>query len=153
VNALVGGWNLSSLSSLRSGFPLVMGTVQNLTGSLSGGSRPNRLHNGALSSAGRSIYEWFNPSAFVSPAAFVFGNDSRTEPQLLAPGALNISAMLQKEFRFGEKRYFEFRCQAGNALNHFNPGSPNTTIGGPGVGAITGGNAGRNLLLTVKLHY
>jgi hypothetical protein len=33
----------------------------------------------------------------------------------------------------GEKRYFEFRSQATDALNHFNPGFPNTTIGSPVV--------------------
>ena len=61
--------------------------------------------------------------------------------------------MLQKEFPFAEKRWVEFRCQAGNVLNHFNPGGPNTTIGGPGVGTVTGGGGGRNLQLALKPHY
>jgi hypothetical protein len=38
-------------------------------------------------------------------------------------------------------------------LNHFNPGTPNTTIGAPGLGTITGGNGGRGLQLALKLHY
>jgi len=153
LNALVGGWNLSSISNMQTGMPLVMGVVQNLTGSLDGGSRPNRLRNGALSGEDRGINKWFDPAAFALPPAYAFGNDSRTEPQLRAPGTVNISGMLQKEFRFAEKRWVEFRCQAGNALNHFNPGMPNTTIGGPGVGTITGGNGGRSLQLALKLHY
>jgi hypothetical protein len=61
--------------------------------------------------------------------------------------------MLQKEIHFGEKRFVDFRCQAGNVLNHFNPGAPNTNIGSPGVGTITGGNGGRGLRLTLKVHY
>jgi hypothetical protein len=47
----------------------------------------------------------------------------------------------------------ELRCQAGNVLNHFNPGGPNSTIGGPGVGTITGGNGGRSFQMALKLHY
>jgi hypothetical protein len=133
--------------------PLVLGTVQNLTASLDGGSRPNRLANGVLSGSARDIYKWFDATAFALPAAYTFGSDSRTEPQLFAPGALNISMMLQKEFRFGEKRWVELRCQAGNTFNHFNPGGPNTTIGGPGVATITGGNGGRSLQLALKVHY
>jgi hypothetical protein len=80
VNVLIGGWNLSTLSSLESGMPLVMTTAQNLTGSIGGGSRPNRLASGALSGSQRGLNEWFNPAAFVSPPAYTFGNDSRTEP-------------------------------------------------------------------------
>jgi hypothetical protein len=153
LNILIGGWNLSTLSSLESGMPLVMTTAQNLTGSIDGGSRPNRLARGALSGSERGLNEWFNPAAFVSPPAYTFGSDSRTEPSLYAPGALNISAMLQKEIHFGEKRFIDFRCQAGNVLNHFNPGMPNTSIGAPGVGTITAGNGGRGLTLTLKVHY
>ena len=153
LGALLGGWNLSSISSLGSGSPLTMSTVQNLTGSLGGGSRPNRLTNGALSGAHRSIYEWFNPSAFAVPAAYTFGNDSRTESQILSPGSLNVNMMLSKEFRFSERFWAEFRCEADNAINHFNPGVPNMTIGNPGAGTITTGNAGRSLLLNVRLHY
>ncbi len=153
VNALIGGWNLSTLDSLESGMPLVFATAQNLTNSIDGGSRPNRLASGLLSGSQRSIYKWFDPSAFASPAPYTFGNDSRTEPDLAAPGAFNVSALLQKQFYFGEKRFFEFRCQASNAFNHFNPGAPNTSIGAPGVGTITAGNGGRGLLLVLKLHY
>jgi hypothetical protein len=152
-NALLGGWNLSSLSTLTSGFPLVTGTVQNLTGSLGGGSRPNRVGNPVLSGNRRSIYQWFNPAAFALPAPFTFGNGSRTEPELRGPAALNVGAMLGKEFHFAERLWIEFRCQANNAINHFNPGLPNSVIGAPGVGTITTGGAGRSLLLSFRLHY
>lgn len=78
------------MSGLYSGRPLTMGDVTNQTGSLDGGVRPNRLSNGVLPDSQRSIYRWFNASAFLAPPAFSFGNDSRTEPQLRAP-ALSIS--------------------------------------------------------------
>jgi len=60
---------------------------------------------------------------------------------------------MQAEVHFGEKRFAEFRCQAAKVLNHFNPGTPATTIGAPGAGSITSGGAGRSLILVLKLHY
>ena len=75
---------------MQSGLPLEMATVTNLTGSLDGGSRPNRLRSGALSGDQRGRLNWFDPSAFALPASFTFGNDSRTEPGLRGPG-LSIS--------------------------------------------------------------
>lgn len=153
MNAVVGGWQLSSISGLRSGLPLLMGTVQNLTGSLGGGSRPNRRGNASLPGSQRSIYEWFNPGMFVLPAAYTFGNDSRTEPQVDGPGNFNMDLLLGKQFYFTDRLRLEFRCQASNSINHFNPGTPNTSIGAPGVGTITGGSAGRSLLLSLRLHF
>jgi hypothetical protein len=153
INAVLGGWSFSTLSVAHSGLPLVMGTVQNNTGSIDGGSRPNRIGNPVLPSDQRGIYGWFNAAAFALPPSFKFGNDSRTEGQLWAPGTVNVNALLDKRFLLGEHRDLEFRCEAVNALNHFNPGTPNTTIGGPGVGLITTGNNGRELLLALKLHY
>jgi hypothetical protein len=153
TNAVLGGWQLSSISGLRSGLPLLMGTAQNLTGSLGGGSRPNRLGNASLPGSERSIYEWFNPAMFASPAAYAFGNDSRTEPQVDGPGNFNMDLLLGKQFYLTERFRLELRCQASNSTNHFNPGTPNTSIGAPGVGTITSGNASRSLLLSLRLHY
>ena len=130
-----------------------MGTLQNQTGSIDGGSRPNRLAGGALSGSDRNIYRWFDPNAFAQPAPFTFGNDSRTEPGLREPGAFSFDALLAKEFRFTEKRRMEFRAEAVNILNHFNPGTPNTSIGNPAAGTITSGSGGRTMRLILKLYY
>ena len=106
-----------------------------------------------LSGSQRTRLEWFNPSAFALPAAFTFGNDSRTEPDLFGPGTFNLDTLLAKEFRVTEAVKLQFRMEAYNALNHFNPGTPNTSIGAPGVGTITTGNAGRVVQLALKLYY
>jgi hypothetical protein len=112
LNGVAGGWTLSGITSIQSGMPLEMTTVTNLTGSLGGSSRPNRLRNGELEGAQRGRLNWFD---------------------------LRETVKLQ------------FRSEFYNALNHFNPGTPNTTIGFAGVAAITSGNAGRNVQLALKL--
>jgi Carboxypeptidase regulatory-like domain len=153
VNALIGGWNLSSLSSLHSGTPLAMGTTQNQTGSEGGGSRPNRLGKPTLPGSQRSLDEWFNTAMFVLPAQFSYGNDSRTEPQVYGPGEFDMAFLLSKQLHFTERWWAEVRCQANNAFNHFNPGNPNTSVGNPAFGTITGGGGGRSMILSVRLHF
>jgi hypothetical protein len=153
LNGVAGGWTLSGIMNLQSGIPLDMTTVTNLTGSLSGGSRPNRLADGALPDSERSRLKWFNPGAFALPAPFTLGNDSRTEPGLSGPGKFNLDALLAKQFRITEAIKLQFRMEAYNALNHFNPGTPNMTIGSPGVATITTGGAGRVVQLALKLYF
>jgi hypothetical protein len=64
---------------------------------------------------------------------------------------ISLDMLLAKEFRLRESLKLQFRTEAYNALNHFNPGTPNTQIGFAGVAAITTGNAGRNIQLALKL--
>ncbi len=150
---VLGGWNLSALSSVRNGRPLIMTTATNLTGSLGGGSRPNRLRSGRLSAAEQDRLHWFDLTAYALPDAFTFGNTSRTEPDLRESGAVNLSAMLVKEFRITERTRVQVRAESFNALNHFNAGTPATTIGVGGGGTITSGGSGREMQLSLKLLY
>ena len=153
LGAVLGGWNFGVLSSVRSGIPLSMLTVTNLTGSMSGGSRPNRLRDGKLSGDARGRMRWFDQAAFALPEPYTFGNTSSTEPGLQAPGQFNCDLLLAKEFRLTDTKRLALRSEFSNALNHFNPGSPDTTIGGPGVGVITTGNSGRTIQLALRLHF
>jgi hypothetical protein len=150
---VLGGWNVSTLSIVQSGAPLSMGTVSNLTGSLGGGSRPNRLRDGMLSGESRGLARWFDASAYALPDPFTFGNASRTEPRLRAPGSFNLSLLLAKAFQLAEHTSLHIRSEFFNALNHFNPGAPNTGIGSPAVGTIVGGSGGRTIQLSLKLYY
>ena len=72
ADKVLGGWDLSALSTTESGRPLIMGTVTNLTGALGGGSRPNRLRNGELSGENRGRMHWFDASAYAIAGAFHF---------------------------------------------------------------------------------
>jgi hypothetical protein len=42
-----------------------------------------------------------------------------------SPGFWNLDTSLAKQFHISESKYFEFRWEAFNALNHQNPGLPN----------------------------
>ncbi|MCC6367940.1 MAG: carboxypeptidase regulatory-like domain-containing protein [Bryobacterales bacterium] len=150
ANGILGGWSASLLSTVFSGRPLVMTTLTNTTGSLGGGSRPNRLRDGKLSGETRGLLRWFDATAFALPDPYTFGNDSRTEPGLCAPGSVNVNMMIFKDFRIGEGKTLQIRSEARNILNHFNPGIPNTIIGNAAVGTITSGSLPRAVGVSVR---
>lgn len=152
-SAIAGGWQINGILTLRSGVPLAMGTSQNLTGSLGGGSRPNRLRSGALPESERSISRWFDPAAFTVLPQFTFGNTSRTEPDVRGPGTAQLDFSLYRNIAFAERANLQIRAEAFNALNRVNFGGPNTTIGAPGVGVITSAGAARIVQLGARLTF
>jgi len=151
--AIVGGWQINGILTLRSGVPLSMTTVQNLTGSLGGGSRPDRLRSGALPGGQASIVRWFDPTAFALPAQFQFGNTSRTEPDVRGPGTIQLDFSLFRNIRFNERFNVQIRGEAFNATNRVNFLGPNTTIGSPAVGTIIGSENARIIQLGARLTF
>ncbi|MFN7919691.1 MAG: carboxypeptidase regulatory-like domain-containing protein [Bryobacteraceae bacterium] len=132
----VSGWELSGLVELMDGTPLAMSATPNRSNSLGGGSRPNRA-------AGQNprLDNWtpqraFNTAAYVAPEAFTFGNVSRTEPTLRAPGWATVDASLLKTFDLYEGVRLQFRVEAYNLQNRVNFQRPNTALGTPQFGQI-----------------
>ena len=76
-NAILGGWELTSMFTARNGTPFTpyMGTA-NLSGALSGTWRPNRIASGTVASP--TINEWFDPAAFVEPRPILSGTREET---------------------------------------------------------------------------
>jgi hypothetical protein len=57
---------------------------------------------------------------------------------------------LMKNFHVSESKYFQFRAEAFNALNHVNLNNPGTTLGTTDFGRITGAGAARTIQLGLK---
>jgi hypothetical protein len=70
----------------------------------------------------------FNPASFVLPPASTLGLGSTPPTLTYGPGFENFDLSLTKAFRIKEHSSLEFRAEAFNALNHFNPANPNTTL-------------------------
>ena len=71
---MIGGWQVSGITTVKSGLPLGIsgGGNTNLWG---GGQRPDQVADPHLSK--RSIQEWFNTAAFVAPQPYSLGNTAR----------------------------------------------------------------------------
>jgi len=152
ATALAGGWQLSSILTLQTGFPV---TVTNGLDSSNTGAifdRPNSTgRNAELPRGQQDPRRFFDTSAFTINLPGTHGNVGRNT--LMSPRIRGWDFSALKNFYlFSEGRYLQFRLEAFNFPNHPNWGNPNTNISSAAFGQITGtrGNM-RNLQLALKL--
>jgi len=141
VNAVLGGWQLASVVTLRSGIPFTVVTSGGITNA-GGADRPNRIGNGTLPSGKQSIYEWFDLSAFTVQPQYTYGNAGRNI--LFGPGLRNLDLSLHKSFAITENKRLQFRAESFNLTNTPAFGQPNATLNGLGAGTITVTAVGTN---------
>jgi hypothetical protein len=156
LNQVLGGWRLTGNFIGQAGIPLPIScpkdSLQSAIGNQVGGTtaktgRCNLVgdpHFSGNRSKEQQIADWINPAAFepsfggdqnfwanynpTDPRAWQFGNMGPVLPNMRSPGFWNLDSALTKNFPLSESKYFEFRWEAFNALNHMNPGYPNTNF-------------------------
>lgn len=147
---VLGGWQLSTITTLQSGGAFNV-ALQGGAARLNSGSaqRPNRIRDGNLPSAERSIMRWFDTEAFVAPPLYEFGNaETRT---LIMPGLANVDLTLKKAFSFTESMRLEYRAEFFNALNRTNFSMPGNVLGTPNFGVIASSGPARVSQMSLKL--
>ena len=147
--AVLGGWQTNGILQWQTGLPFTP-QLNNPTVNTGTGSRPDRIGSGNLPSGQRSINHWFDPTAFATPAQFVYGNAGRDI--LFGPGRANLDLSLFKNFRPLERLTAQFRAESFNVFNHPQFGQPNAAIGSGSVATITStvGNP-RQMQLALRL--
>jgi hypothetical protein len=140
ASAILGGWQISSIVSLQTGFPSTINLTGDTAG-IGGGSggiliRANPVpgQNAELASDQRSTAEWFNVKAFVQPPAYQFGVLGRNT--LIGPGLFNIDSTFSKRFRLNERFSMEIRAEAFNLLNAANYNQVGRIINAPDFGQV-----------------
>jgi hypothetical protein len=101
-----------------------------------------------LSEDERSLSRWFNTAAFARQAQFTFGNAGRN--LLEGPGEVGFDVAVYKEFSMRERFRVQFRVEAFNVSNTPRFDVPNTQVGNPNFGIISGADRPRNLQLGLK---
>lgn len=127
-NRFVGGWTLSGIATLQTGFPFSPQLGYNPTGN--GDSRNparpqlNPNFHGRLYS--RTPTQWFNPDAFAAPYPGTFGNAARDS--LSGPGVTDLDFSIVKNTTIHERVRTQFRAEYFNILNHTNFTTPNPVV-------------------------
>lgn len=138
LRTIFGSWEISSLVTARTGFPVNV-TIDRSSADTPDGNTNNQRPDlvpgvSLLPPGGQSIYNWINPSAFASPAAGTWGDAPRN--LLRAPGAWQVDAGVSKRLFATERFQLQFRSDIFNILNHPQYGAPNSDVSGKGFGQI-----------------
>jgi Carboxypeptidase regulatory-like domain/TonB dependent receptor len=141
VNAMFGGWVVTSIVTYQSGVPIKF-TGVTVTG-----------NPGASVPAGA----YFNPAAIAPLAAYTEETNPWYYPGVNGPGLFNMDASIVKDFHPIERVRFSLRMDAFNVLNNinwappaFNPGDPSTD--GRSFGVLNN-TFGRKLQLGLRLAF
>ena len=164
ADAVVGGWEVSGITTVQSGFPMSIGAGGN-SGSVFGGGQHADLTgqpfksghcggtNGVPVITVGTKYCFFNPAAFAAPSDFTFGNAPRYFSNLRAPGYVDEDLTVGKWFNIAEKLRLQLAVQAFNAFNHPNFGIPSSGVGSPTMGLSNSTQGARELQGVLKLTY
>ena len=136
---LTGGWQLNGILTLLSGFPITpqIGSNRSGDGDTRNPDRPSMNPAFTGSVVEGSPNQWFNPNAFLLPAAGTYGNAGRGI--LLGPGLANLDLSLFKNVTLTERLHLQIRAEFFNALNHANFGTPNAIVFSNGIPSSTAG--------------
>jgi hypothetical protein len=148
TDAVIGGWQISGITSMKSGIPLSLhgGT----TTSWLAGQHPDEVGNPRL--ANRGVNEWFNTAAFVTSPLYTYGNVTRYQSDVRAPGFYEWDASLQKYWDLpGEKMRLQGRAEFFNLPNHANFFAPDTGVTDGNYGQISSAFDARSIQFGLKL--
>jgi Carboxypeptidase regulatory-like domain len=158
VDAVVGGWTVSPIVTLHTGFPMSLyNNGKDLTGTASRGLRPDcngtntvfGRQNATAAQSGGIL--WFDPNNYSN--AVGYGTCAPQIGQLRGPGFYNWDLSLEKNFHLTERFKLQFRGDFLNAFNRVNLAAPNTTVTTSTTGVIHYSQPARNIQFALKLYY
>ena len=166
-NAVIGGWRVNGITTLRSGVPIALTAPANGLSQFDGGTpgfgpglgnmRPDYVSGCHKSEPGSPhsnarVNEWLNTTCFTPPGNYSFGNEPRVDPTMKSEGLDNWDFSVNKAFDITEQMKLRFAADFFDLFNHAQFGLP-----GEGVPRVANtGNLGQinsqtNLPRTVQL--
>ena len=142
TNTLLGGFQLTLIQRISSGFPDPLidtnnqsGTTFNTGGNSNNWNRPNLVPGCHIYSAHHSQNQYINPSCFVAPPIGQLGNAARVP--VVGPDFVNTDFSIIKDFALPrENMGLNFRTEFFNLWNHSQFGLPVNDINAEGFGAV-----------------
>lgn len=156
VDEIIGGWQFDGITTWNTGgYMSASSDVNNDMGGRAG-NYPDAVSGENPNSGPKKVGQWFNTAAFVNPPFTRYGNSHAGT--IIGPGYVNFDAAFFKNFKFTESKYFQFRWEMFNALNHVNLYNPGNDFGGgtapsSSFGVITGANPARIMQVGLKMYF
>jgi hypothetical protein len=133
--AILGGWQLTNIMSLSSGFARNPNVGQDRANLGHGDQRPMVVAGQDANDGPRTISEWFNKAAFVLQPGQIYGDAIRNS--IVGPGIFNFDMSILRNFQLGGSRSLQFRVEAFNTFNQPVWQDPNTAVTSAQYGQIT----------------
>ncbi|PYR56312.1 MAG: hypothetical protein DMF91_22215 [Acidobacteria bacterium] len=148
ATAILGGWSITPVVTIQSGFPL--GVSQNQTGTsflFGNGLRPNLVAGQGFLVPGditdritASVLDnlYYNKAAFSTTPVNQFGNAPRILPGVFSPWRNNVDLSVNKQIKTGGATAFSVRLEVLNMLNIVQWASPaSSSFNNSSFGQIT----------------
>jgi hypothetical protein len=150
---VLGGWNLSSIINIQSGFPFTI--TSGVDNARSGGSGQHGdlvgNPNPGSQSEGAMLNQYLNKAAFAANALGTFGALGRNT--FYGPGRANWDSGLHKNFAIHERLNAQFRFEVFNTLNHANFGIPSGSLSSANFLRITSAADPRILQMALRFSW
>ncbi|HEU0120136.1 MAG TPA: TonB-dependent receptor [Bryobacteraceae bacterium] len=155
ANAIIGGWQVSSIVRFGSGLPLGFTAPNTLSNYGVQVQRPNVADTKAAAVPNPTPDNWFNTAAFTAPSTYQMGNAARWISNIRFGPTNHADLAILKNFKFLEYFKAQFRAEMFNFTNTPQFGRANTTFNDPNFGKVTGTtNIGaRNVQLGLRVQF
>jgi hypothetical protein len=164
VDYLAGGWTISAIATIQSGFPIGISQTPNNSNLFGSNQRPNVVPGASFATPG-DITErlkakptdnvFLNPAALALAPAFTFGNAPRILPGVLSPARNGTDLAFNKDIRVGGTTTATIRLEVINVFNNpWYAAFASTTFGASNFGQVTTqANYSRMAQITFRLSY
>lgn len=158
ANAVVAGWQLSSVLSYQTGNPFTVLTSYDYLNTGSWGWEPPNVTCNPYAGFTPTAAVGFNTSCFSTPTNYTVGNSGRNN--MREPGWENVDLGLSKRWPIKERASIQLRVEAFNVANTvallYMPqvvGTPTFGAAQNSVGNGNGNNSPRGLQFQLKAHF
>src|SRR5271170_5584239 len=141
TNTLLGGFQLTLIERISSGFPVPLIDSNNQSGSYfqNGGNgnnwnRPSQVAGCNTHNANHGQLQWINATCFVAPPVGQLGNASRVPA--IGPDFVNTDFSVIKQFALPREMGLNFRAEFFNLFNHTQFGLPVNDVSALGFGSV-----------------
>ncbi len=150
LNGVLGGWQLSGIVSLHTGFPITI-MANDLSGTLSGGMRADCLGPVSYSRVVGPGGSWFGTNEFSQPAGLTFGSCANSTVR--GPGESEWNQSFGKTFPITESKRLEFRAEFINFTNTPIFNAPNNNVDSSQFGQVLSSQGQRNIQFGLKFYF
>jgi hypothetical protein len=159
VGHVLGGWQLSGITSYYSGLPFTVSTLNGedpagigFLGPSSAGPRPNMVCD-PNKGAPHTIAQWFNTQCFQDVPAGVNAVGNAPRGAVNGPSLKRWDLTLSRNIKLSESMSLQLRGEAFNIFNHTNFTTISTSLGSSTFGQLTGTRDPRTIQLGAKFYF